>query len=265
VRGDDDVADVIVIRTLGAELKRQSRSRRSLARRRPPRAEPEDQADPVTVTRVTVIRGLALQDGTAARDWLARCADPELAAAEVDEALALVNRAIHAHRVSAADPYVGDVSLRLARRVRVGYGVGDELVDGRWRDAYTLPPQVARGRRRRMLAPDEQLAAILCGRRPTYPSEDMLLRARLDLDQGRTRAATLQANAAYRALEAEQDGVDAAAPADQAGRDRGDTVGRLATAALERDLDHDETASLRQVVTEMERLARRRRHAVAGS
>src|SRR5207253_1728436 len=137
--------------------------------------------------------GEPLDGLAAAREWLARCRDPDTADAEVAEALKLLNRAIHAHRVSAADPYVGDVSLGSARRVRLGYGGGDELVEGRWQDAYEVPPHVARTRRRRMLAPEEQLARILSSRRPAHPSEDLLLRARVDFDQGRTRTAALQA------------------------------------------------------------------------
>ena len=51
-------------------------------------------------------------------------------------------------------------------------------------------PQV----RRRMLAPEQELAGILTGRRPgVQPSEELLLRARLDLDAGRHVEAALQA------------------------------------------------------------------------
>src|SRR5439155_18193469 len=161
-------------------------------RRRPTQAEPGDEVEPVTVTRVTVIRGETFDDLAAARAWLDRHRHPEAASREVAEALRLLNHAVHAHRVAAADPYVADVSLARARRVRLGYGTGDELVEGRWGEAYAVPPEIASGRRRRMLAPEEQLAHILGGRRPAHPSEDLLLRSRLDFDQGRTRAAALQ-------------------------------------------------------------------------
>lgn len=248
---------MIAVRTLGAEVKRSALGRRA-ARRRPTQAEPGDETDPVAVTRVTVIRGKPLEDLAAARDWLAACGDADTAYGEVAEALKLLNRAIHAHRVSAADPYVGDLSVVGARRVRLGYGGGDELVEGRWRDAYVVPPQVARTRRRRMLAPEEQLARILSGRRPAHPSEDLLLRARLDFDQGRTRAAALQANLARATLEKE---LSAAEPTRGAVRAHSELFERLASTALERELDEDEIPKLDEALLELERLARRRRHA----
>jgi hypothetical protein len=251
LRGDGDVADVISVRTIGAQLKRQGMRRGG--RKRPTRTEPSEEAEPVAVTRVTVIRGEALEDAAAARDWLAACGKADAAAGEVDEALRLLNRAIHAHRVSAADPFVGDVSLGRARRIRLGYGAGDELVEGRWRDAYEVPAAAARGGRRRMLAPEEQLARILGGRRPIYPSEDLLLRARLDFDQGRTRAAAMQANTARAALEAEGSHKSVA--------QHNDRLQRLATAALGRELGEDEIRELGEIVAELERTARRRRHA----
>jgi hypothetical protein len=251
---------VIAVKTIGAALKRQGIGRRA-SRRRPSQAEPGDEAEPVAVTRVTVIRGEAFEDRAAAQEWLAGCGDGETAFGEVADALRLLNHAIHAHRVSAADPYAGDVSLGRVRRVRLGYGTGDELVEGRWGDAYAVPPKVTRGGRRRMLAPDEQLARILGGRRPTYPSEDLLLRARGDFDQGRTRAAALQAHTACTALEAELRGDEASQRAYDALRAHGELVGRLATAALTRDLGDDEISGLGDVLVEMERAARRRRHA----
>jgi hypothetical protein len=251
---------VIAVKTIGAPLKRERTVRRG-ARRRPSQAEPGDEAEPVTVTRVTVIRGQAFEDGAAAQQWFAGCGDAEPAFREIAEALRLLNHAIHAHRVSAADPYVGDVSLRSVRRIRLGYGTGDELVEGRWHEAYTVPPAVTHGGRRRMLSPEEQVARILGGRRPTHPSEELLLRARLDFDQGRMRAAALQADAACAALAAELRGEEAAQQAFDAVRARGEPLARLATAARDRDLGDDQVSELGEVLLEMERVARRRRHA----
>jgi hypothetical protein len=144
--------------------------------------------------------------------------------------------------------------------VRLGYGAGEELVEGRWREAYAVPPQVARAGRRRMLAPEEQTARILGGRREVHPSEDLLLRARLDLEQDRSRAAALQAQAAQTALEAE---LRAESPQEShaAVRDRAAALGDLAGAALERELDQEELEHLDEILLELERVARRRRHA----
>jgi hypothetical protein len=251
---------VIVLSTVGAELRGEGRMR-SARRRRPAPAEPADEGpESVAITRVTVIRGEPVTD-EAAREWIAGCSDPEIAATEVAEALQLLNRAVHAHRVAAGDPYSTDVHREGARRIRLGFGSGDELVDGRWREAYAVPPQAKAGRRRRMLEPHEELARILGGRRSVHPSEALLLRARLDLDQQRTREAALQAQAAHTAFEAELAGAEDAGEAAAALRARGDGLGRLAAAALERDLSEAETEELAEALLEMERFARRRRHA----
>jgi hypothetical protein len=261
IRGPDGVTDVIVLTRLGADLRRDARAARSLRRRRPARAEPDDDApEPVEITRVTVIRGAQFTDDAAAREWIEGCAD--VADDEIAEALRLLNRAVQAHRVAAGDPYATDVSRERARRIRLGYGSGDELVDGRWRDAYAMPPPAPRGRGRRMLEPHEQLARILGGRRSTYPSEDLLLRARLDLEQQRTREAAMQARAGHAALEAELASDEAAGEARAALQDRGEALSSLATTALERELDDEQAAQLEQILLEMERFARRRRHAV---
>src|SRR5205823_357150 len=79
----------------------------------------------------------------------------------------------------------------------------EEVVDGRWRECYVLPPRAPSRGRRQMLAPQEQVAAILSGRSPAHASENLVLRARLDLDQGRTRAAALQLRIGADALAAE--------------------------------------------------------------
>jgi hypothetical protein len=260
VRGAGDAADVIVVKSLGAPLKR-ARARPSIGRRKPERVEagPEEPA-PVAVTQATVIRGQSLDDTAAAQEWLAGCASSETAETEVEEALRLLNRTIQAHRVAACDPYVGDIRRSQARRVRLGYGTGDELVEGRWRDAYDLPPATGRGPRRRMLAPEAQIAPILGGRRPAFPSEDLVLRARADVDQGRMRQAAIQAGAACAALEAELARDEGAAEAREALERRAASLKELAASALERDLDDAEATTLAEAIAEMERIVRRRRH-----
>ena len=252
---------MIVVKTLGAEVKARGLGRPSLGRKRTARpAADDEEPEPVSVTRVTVIRGDAFEDGASAREWLAGFGDTATADSEVGEALLLLNRAIQAHRVSAGDPYASDVARAQARRVRVGYGSGDELVEGRSREALELPAQTGRRSRRRMLAPEEQVAQILGGRRSTHPSEELLLRARLDLDQGRTREAALQAKAALAALAAELDGggsAEARAVVDR----QTPFFEEVATIALEGELDAQLSTRLEEAVTELERLARRRRHA----
>ena len=258
-----ETADVIVVKTIGAGLKREAPGRLSLRRRRAPRPTGDgDEPEAVAITRVTVVRGSPFADDGSAREWFADCRDPETADREIAEALRLLNRAILAHRVSASDPYAADAASGQARRIRIGFGSGDELVEGRSREVHEVPAQATRRGRRRMLAPEEQVAQILGGRRPIWPSEDLLLRVRLDLDQGRTREAALQAQAAHGSLAAElaaQPGGDEARSAIERQRP---IVGRLGAAALERELDDAEMESLAEAVAQMERVVRRRRHAL---
>jgi hypothetical protein len=169
---------------------------------------------------------------------------------------------VHAHRLSASDAYVFEVRAAQARRVRLGYGSGDELVEGTWREAWTLSAEDRkRGGRRAMLAPQEQVAHILSGSRPPNPSEDLLLRARLDLDQGRSRQAALQARAAHSALAAELQGEAGAEQVAEQVQGRTALAERLAAGALEGPLTVEQDAELQELVAELERIARRRRHA----
>jgi hypothetical protein len=257
--GDNDL-DVIVIQTLGA-------ARRSSVRgRRPKRAEPgATDPEPVAISRVTVIDSDGFENEEAATGWLDRCrkdeSERERSAAR---ALGIVNRAIHAHRVSAGDPYERELTRKHALTTRLGYGAGDDVVEGRWRAAYLLPRPRVRVGRRQMLSPQEHLAAILSGRSPIHPSEDLALRARLDLDQDRTRQAALQLRAATDALAAE---LAASADEQAASKTREAlsnvrrTVDELAAAAPAGELDPERTSSLAGLLDDVERILRRRRHA----
>jgi hypothetical protein len=146
--------------------------------------------------------------------------------------------------------------------VRLGYGSGPKLVDGAWEDAITMPLESARPRvRRRMLAPEQELAGILTGRRaPVRPSEELLLRARLDLDSGRYAESAMQARVAVEALGAElaREG-DAGAGAAVTGRL--ETATRLSQAALASGLTGEQRDELEELVGELERAVRRRRYA----
>lgn len=238
---------MVVFRALDA-------ARRSRIRgRRPARVEPGATApEPVPITRATVIAVQPFDDAQAAAAWLARCKERDAAADDVAQALELVNRAVSAHRVAAQDPHVRDVVAGDAQRVRLGYGTGDEVVEGTWRDCYAIPPARARRRtRRRMLSPQEEMAGMLSGRRPApRPSEELLLRARLDLDHGRITEAALVARAAIDALSAEGHGGGDAGAAE-----------RLARKALGGELVPAEVEELEELVVTLERALRRRRYA----
>lgn len=232
-------------------LHAQRRSR--LRGRRPASAEPGATApEPVRVTRAVVIAAEPFPDAGAAADWLRDCGGRDAAADEVEQALELVNHAVSAHRVAAQDPHVRDLVAADVQRVRLGYGTGDDVVEGSWREAVVMPPERAKRRtRRRMLSPQEEMAGMLSGRRPpAHPSEELLLRARLDLDHGRLVEAALVTRAATEALAAEgHGGGDAAA------------ASRLAQAALTGGLSPDQADELSELVASLERIVRRRRYA----
>lgn len=261
VRGDvEGELDVLLLRTLGVPPTPPRR------RRRPKRLVTDSpEPDPVTISRVTVVASDAFTDESEAKSWLDHCGrDEDAREREAARALGSVNRAVRAQRVAAADAYLHEVSPAQARRSRLGYGTGDELVEGHWTDAYTLPPPSrGRSRRQQMLAPQQEVAGILSGRRATYPSEDLLLRARLDLDEGRTRQAALQLRVAAEALESELRDEHAGEGKSEALsplRQRMGLVRELGTAAIRADLDRKQSASLVKAIEEFERAFRRRRH-----
>lgn len=185
---------VVVIATLGAPERR-----RLLAGRRPAQAAPEPDPEPVPTARATVIRAEPLDGEAAARAWIA--GDPDV---RVAEALAVLGAVIAAHRVAAADPHVREPGREQALVVRVGHGAGEQVADGRWSEAVALPPpRGRRARRTSALRPQERLAALLAGRERALACEELVLRARLDLDYGREREAALQLDAALTAALAE--------------------------------------------------------------
>jgi hypothetical protein len=116
------------------------------------------------------------------------------------DGLAVLNRALQAYRLINADPWVRTVGRGQALVARVGYGAGEEVADGRWTAARELPFLAARrGRRRALLEPQAALAAVLGGRADVLACEELALRARLDLDEGRSREAALQLGLALEA------------------------------------------------------------------
>jgi len=193
-RAGEEAGHVVVISELGA------RERRRLRGRRAPRARPEP--EPVATGRATLVDTVALEGDEAAARWLAG-ADLEALAGE---SLARLNRVLHAHRLSVADPGAHEVSREQALVVRAGYGEGEQVADGRWTQARALPGGRGRGRggpRARATRAQERLAALLGGRDAPLACEELALRARADVDAGRAREAALQLRAALDAALAE--------------------------------------------------------------
>jgi hypothetical protein len=132
--------------------------------------------------------------------WLEAVAgDARRRAAEVRSATLLVNRALHALRAGAADPLLGDIAATRALAIRIGYGSGEELAEGRWTAARELPPP--RPGRYEEVEPQSRVAAVLAGRDSVHPAETMLLRARLDAEHGREAEARYGLAAAEAALD----------------------------------------------------------------
>ena len=185
-----DPAHVLVLGTVGAPRRHRLRRHRGRA------AAPDPPPAPVPTMRVTVIRAQPFADPGEARDWLARADLRELAG----EAVAVVNRAIAAHRAAAHDALARDVAPSQALVTRAGYGEGEEVADGRWSAARELEAEPPReSRRSAALRPGERLAALLGARDQTLACEEPVLGARAALDGGRMRAAALLTQVALRA------------------------------------------------------------------
>jgi len=182
--GHGEPEHVVVLGTLGA-----ARRRRRVARRRPTTPEPAA----VPTARATVIDAEPLADEGAAAAWLSR-ADPETTASA---AVVVVNRLLFAHRIASADPRVNEVSPAQALVVRAGFGDGDDVADGRWREARELVLAEPRLRRTAALRPQERVPQMIAGRERALVGEELTLRARLDLDADRLAHAAAQLAAAY--------------------------------------------------------------------
>ena len=244
-----------MLTTLGAPERRRLRRGRGTVVR-------DAQPEPVPTSRVTVITPQPFSDRGAAEEWLERLRAAGAPRAEVGAAVSVVNRALHAHRAARADPAARDVTADQALVVRLGFGGGDAVAEGRYDEAWEL----SRGRgapgRRSMEAPEERFAALLGGRESVLVCEELVLRARADLDAGRSREAALQARVALESLLAELGGALAGDRRAALEADR-EPVGQAATAALGGPLPGELEEAVRSAVARMEAVLRARRLAGA--
>jgi hypothetical protein len=244
---------VLVLKTLGAPERR-------LLQRNKPRAVDTSEPEAVPTSRATIARGAPFPSGDQAASWLAGLrGDGEELDAELDAAVAVLNRALHAHRVATADPYVTEVSPERALVVRVGYGGGEEVADGRFSECVELPRSGRRRPQRSMEAPEERFAALLGGREEVLPAEELVLRARADLNAGRLAEAALQARVAIEALLASKVAAPDSGAAGASLADHREAIAAAANAALGRDLPGDTAAALEEAVAAMEQALKRRR------
>jgi hypothetical protein len=184
---------VLVLSTLGAP------ERRTLSRRRSREAPSEPAPAPVATARATVIVAEPLADAEAGERHTRSAGEPEARAALRELASAMA-----AHRVAARDPHVVEPAFEQALVVRVGYGSGEEVAEGRYTSARELPTQRRRrSKRADVLRPQERFAGLLGGRERPLVCEELALRTRVDVDAGRLREAALQLRVAFDAALAE--------------------------------------------------------------
>lgn len=242
---------MLVLSTLGAPERRRLRRRRG-------KMVADGTPEPVPTTRAGLIRADPLGGTDAAGRWLAELhADDDLARAEVDDALRVLNRALLAHRVARADPYARDVSRDQALVVRIGFGDGEAVAEGRYAEAWELPFD-RRRTRRSMEAPEERFAALLGAREQVLNCEELVLRARADIDAERVRQAALQARVALEAVLAELGGDLTPDRRSALEADRS-PLGDAANAALQGELAPGPAAAVGDAIGHMEAALRSRR------
>jgi hypothetical protein len=200
----------------------------------------------------TVVRPSPFASRDHAVAWLAALkGNEEGLESERRDALAVLNRALRAQRLATADPFAGELPAARADAVRVGFGRGDALADGRYEEAVELPRARRKRVKRSMEAPEERFAALLGARERALVAEDLVLRARADLDAARPREAALQARVALEALAAERP--------DAALAEHRDAVGAAANAALGGEPDAAAVEALTTAIEAMEGELRRHR------
>jgi hypothetical protein len=259
-RGDGG-EQVLVIETLGAPPPPRRRRRR--ARQAETGAEPS----PLPLSRITVVRAHAPHEsGEDAERWLEETvAEEEAIDAALAEALALLNRMLHAHAVVSADPLGSELRAERAATVRIGHGSGKEVAAGRYAAAHEVDVRDGSSQRRRRdqeLRPQERLAAVIGGREDLDVCEALILRARADLDAGRRREAALQLRVGLEALLVELDGAlaDPGHEEDMAQlQARRGEAGDAANEALHDDLGATHLSAVRELLGICERVLRRRR------
>lgn len=233
-------------------------SRRRLRRGKPRDVSPDD-ATFIPLTQLTVIDAEPI-DGDA-EEWMRNVRDDEDTRTRLAEhGFAVAVRALAAWRLASADAGVPDPSIESALAVRIGYGGGDALVDGRFTEAVELAPPDAKSTRSAALRPQERMAAILSGRERPLACEELVVRARSDIDAGRDREAALQVRVALEALLAERQAVARATQEDDLAflEERRRITGEAANEALGGSLSPERLEEVTQTLAVCERVLRRR-------
>jgi hypothetical protein len=241
----------LVLATLGAPERR-----RRLAKRKR-QAEPEPEPTLVSTGRATIIEvGDPFPSESEAGAWLREAGE-----AELEAGIEVLNRALHAFRLVTADPYVHPVGRQHALVARIGFGAGEQVADGTWTDAREMLPAADRRPRAKLLHPQARLAAVLGGRERALACEELVLRARLDLDHGRDREAALQVmvslDAALAELQNDPTQQALAARLDEL-RDQREPIAAAAQTALAGPLSPDEREVVAHTLSRIEAALRAR-------
>jgi hypothetical protein len=252
---------VLVVQTLGAPPPPRRRRRRS-------RPSDPDATAQLPLARTTAIRAFApFEDEAAAARWLDQATEAEdTADVLVSEGIALLNRALHAQALAAADPHVASLTPERAVAVRIGFGSGEETAAGEYtaaREVDVWATGASRRRRRQEdLRPQERVAGFLGGRERMDVCETLLLRARADLDAGRLREAALQLRVGLEALLVELKGALADAKHEEDMgllASRRQEAGAAANSALGAELTSAQAHEVGELLEICERVLRRRR------
>ncbi len=201
---DSEPERVVVLETLAAGRERPGRGFAQRLAGASVEAEPDPV--PVPTSRATLVDPVPLSAEVQAKSWLSDL-DPER---DVRADVATLNRVLHLHRIASADPYLHEVSASQALTIRAGWGEGEQVASGRWLHAREIHLKRERGaggaarvqgRRSRSAAlrPQERLAALLGARTSSLLCEELTLRARLDLQEGRPRHAAVELDRALAA------------------------------------------------------------------
>lgn len=253
---------VLVMQRIGAPRAAGKRRRRGRA------VEAEGEPQALALTRVTAIRAFApFEDPGEAARWLDEaCEAEDTVEVLVAEALALLNRALHAQAVATANPHSQvELDSGEAERVLIGFGSGDEVADSLFTEAREVDTDTRSSRRRRReeeLRPQERVAAVLRGREQLDTCETLLLRARADLNANRNREAALQLRVGLEALLVELKNAlaDPDHEKDMATlSERRTEAGEAANAALQGELSAEQRTQAEELLKLSERVLRRRR------
>lgn len=192
-------ADILVVRTIGAPSPKAG----LFGRKGAPVVAPGESPRELSLTVATVIFGTRLLPDavTTQRFFEGVQSDPDARDQWVQAAIRIVNRAIAAYRVCAADPYVVEITTLDPRAIRIGYGVADLVSVGKWEQAIAVPPPPPiRLTRDQLVMPTQAMAGVLVERGEMLESEELILGAVRDLEQSRPRAAAVGFAGAFELL-----------------------------------------------------------------